>query len=98
MGQVRWTEQAAKDLDCIARYIAEDSPHHASLFVIDLLEAVERLRDFPELGRMVPEVSDPRIREIILGNYRAVYRLKGNDVEILTVHHGARLFDPSSIE
>ncbi len=98
MAEVRWTAQAAEDLDCIAQYIAKDSPHHASLFVANLLKAVERLASFPSSGRIVPEVNDPAIRETILGSYRLVYRVKEGVVVILTVHHGARLFDPSRIQ
>jgi len=46
------------------------------------------------LGRMVPEKNDPIIREIIFGNFRIVYRVKAKVVELLTIHHGARLLDP----
>jgi len=97
MAQVRWTPQAAGDLDGVADFIAEDSPHFAGLFVMDVLQAVERLTDFPELGRIVPEVGDRSIRELILGNYRIIYRLRGDAVEGLTVHHGARLLDPKKL-
>ena len=64
---------------------------------MDVLAAVERLVAFPYSGRTVPEVDDPLIREILLGNYRIVYRIAGEVVEILTVYHGARLLDPSSL-
>ena len=53
---------------------------------------------FPRSGRIVPEVGDPAIREILLGNYRIVYRIKSGAVEILAVHHGARLLDPSRLQ
>ncbi len=43
----------------------------------------------------MPELNDPAIREIILGNYRIVYRLRGNVVHILTVFHGARPLNSS---
>lgn len=42
-------------------------------------------------GRIVPEVGDAALREIVHGNYRIVYRLTREAVEIVTVHHGARL-------
>ena len=45
---------------------------------------------------MVPEIGDPIIREAILGNYRLVYRLKRDSIELLTVFHGSRLFNPSN--
>ncbi len=98
MAEVRWTLQAVKGIESIAEFIAEDSSHYARLFVIDVLEAVDRLVDFPKSGRVVPEVNDPDIREIILGNYRIAYRLKGESAEILTVYHGARLLDPSRLQ
>jgi toxin ParE1/3/4 len=97
MAQVRWTPQAADDLDAIAEFIARDSPHFAGLFAADILQTVGQLADFPESGRIVPEVGDRSIREIILGSYRIIYRRRSDVVEILTVHHGARLLDPKRL-
>jgi toxin ParE1/3/4 len=98
MAEIRWTPQAADDLDDIASFIAQDSPHYASLFVLDVLQAVERLNQFRELGRIVPETNDPAIRELIMGNYRIVYRLKFDTPEILTIYHGSRLLDPMRLK
>ena len=95
---MRWTPQAADDLEAITDFIAADSPHYASLFAMDGLAAVERLAALPCLGRIVPELNDARIREIPLGSYRIVYRVNDDLIEILTVHHGARLLDPSQLE
>jgi plasmid stabilization system protein ParE len=50
MAEVRWTPQAADDLDAIAEFIAKDSLHYSSLFVLDVLHAVERLAPFPQSG------------------------------------------------
>lgn len=94
MVEIRWTEQAADDLEAIAEFIASDSPHYASLFCIEVLAAVERLTIFPDRGRIVPEWSDPSIRELILGNYRIIYRRRGEIVELLSVYHSSRLLDP----
>jgi toxin ParE1/3/4 len=97
MAEVKWTPQAADDLEGITQFIAADSPYYASLFAMDVLAAVERLTVFPNSGRIVPEANHPAIREIILGSYRIVYRVKDEVVEILTVYHGARLLDPSRL-
>jgi len=64
---------------------------------MDVLVTVERLADFPNSGRVVLELKDPAIREILFGSYRIVYRVKGDLVEVLTVYHGARLLDPSRL-
>jgi plasmid stabilization system protein ParE len=64
----------------------------------ETLAVIERLAAFPRSGRVVPEVADERIREIIHGHYRIVYKTLNNDVVILTIIHGARLLPPSAIK
>lgn len=97
MAEVRWTPQAAEDLEAATDFIARDSRHYASLFAINLLKAVERLGYFPESGRIVPERNDPTIREVVFGNYRIVYRCRLTTVELLTIHHAARPLDLSKL-
>ena len=50
------------------------------------------------MGRAVPEFNDEVIREVIVGNYRVIYRVRADAVEILTVFHGARLLDVKDIQ
>ena len=50
------------------------------------------------MGRIVPEFGIENIREIIVGSYRVIYRIRDEDVQILTVHHGAQLLDARKIE
>lgn len=91
MVEVRWTLQAADDLETIAKFIAKDSCHYARLFVLEAFKSINQIAAFPYSGRVVPELADPSIRENILGNYRIVYRFRKGAVEILTIYHGARL-------
>ena len=92
MTQVLWAPQAIQDVEAIRAHVARDSTHYAALVVERIVEAVERLKDNPRSGRVVPELGDESIREVIHGNYRIVYRLRLDLVEIATVFHGARLF------
>ena len=92
MTQVVWAPQAIQDVEAIRAHVGRDSPHYADLLVQRLIAAVERLTDNPRSGRVVPELGDESIREVIHGNYRIVYRLRHDVVEIATVFHGARLF------
>jgi plasmid stabilization system protein ParE len=87
-----WSPSARLDLKDIAAFIAEDNPPAAERFVMSLLKAVEGLADFPESGRIVPELNDPAIREVIRKPCRIVYRVdhKGRTVEIARVWHSAR--------
>lgn len=87
-----WTSLAREDLREIVRYIARDNVAAARRVGGRILEAVEVLGRMPELGRMVPERDDPKIREIIRGNYRIVYRVcqAPRRIEIWRIWHGAR--------
>ncbi len=60
-------------MEAIAEFIAADSPHYASLFAIDVLAAVKRLADFPNSGKLLREINEPSIREILFGSYRIIY-------------------------
>ena len=91
MTQIVWSPQALRDIESIRMYIAEDSPRVAELVVGRIIQAVERLRNFPESGRKVPERNDPEIREVIVPPYRVVYRVRGGTVEIATVFRASRL-------
>jgi plasmid stabilization system protein ParE len=90
--KVIWAPQAIDDVEAIRAHVARDSTHYADLVVERIVAAVSRLEHHPRSGRVVPEVGDPDLREIIHGHYRIVYRLDPDAVEIATVFHGARLF------
>ena len=65
--------------------------HYARIFASQIVEKASVLESFPKVGRVVPESNREDTREILYGNYRIVYRLESDDVQILTVHHSARL-------
>jgi plasmid stabilization system protein ParE len=98
MAQVRWTLQAADDLEAICLFIARDATQVAVVFADRVLRATDRLASYPRLGRIVPELGIENIREIIVGSYRVIYRIRQDQVHLLTLHHGARLLDTSKIE
>ena len=87
-----WTPGAVRDLEQIHTYIAADTPRYADVVAARIVQAFERLEDFPHSGRVVPELRRDDVRELIQGAYRLVYRLRGDRAEILAIHHGARRF------
>ena len=92
MVEVRWTPQSLEDIENIAEYISNDSMKFAIIQVQDFFEAAEILENFPKAGRVVPELSNRDVRELIVGFYRLIYRIKSDRlVEILTVYHSRRL-------
>jgi addiction module RelE/StbE family toxin len=94
--KVRWTLQAADDLQSIYDFIGRDSPHYAQVVVEDILATIDRLERFPLMGRYVPERRREDLRELIKPPYRIVYRV-GEVIRILTIFRASRLF-PSSVE
>jgi toxin ParE1/3/4 len=92
--RIVWSEQALDDLEEIHGYIARNSPRYAAVVAGRLVAAVDRLRLDPESGRIVPELSDPAVREVIHGAYRLVYEWRVDVVEVLTVFRGSRQFPP----
>ena len=86
------TTQALHDLRSIASYIAQDDPEIAIRFGDALIDQALGLSSFPQMGRVVPEIGDPSIREIAWGNYRIVYRVRTDParIEVLRFWHGAR--------
>ena len=98
MAKLIWSEKAINDLEMIAEFIALDSLKYASLTVQKLYNYSKTLKKFPKSGRIVPELNDETIKELIAGNYRIIYSLKNPEkIEILTVHHSARNFPKSII-
>ena len=92
MVEIRWTKQALEDIDNIAEFIAKDSVKYAKIQVYRFFERTEILKLQPRSGRIVPEIGDEKIRELIMGNYRIIYRLvTDHRVDILTIHHSRRL-------
>jgi plasmid stabilization system protein ParE len=89
--RVIWTRGAVEDVEAVKAYVARDSVRYATLLAERIVAAVDRLELFPESGRVVPEVGDESLREVIYGSYRIVYRIKAESVEVVTVHHAARL-------
>ncbi|MGH7771218.1 MAG: type II toxin-antitoxin system RelE/ParE family toxin [Candidatus Binatia bacterium] len=71
-----WAPAARLDLKDLASYIASNNPTAARRFVRSLFQVVQRLPEFPESGRIVPEFNDAHIREVIRRPCRLVYRIK----------------------
>ncbi|TXI78631.1 MAG: type II toxin-antitoxin system RelE/ParE family toxin [Flavobacteriales bacterium] len=93
MAEVIFTAEAVRDIEEIHAYIAQDSVRYADRQVRLFYEEAERLALFPRGGRMVPEVQHFTVRELIIGNYRMMYRLLEPDVvEVMIIHHAKRRF------
>ena len=87
---IKWSPRAASHLEEICDYIAKDSKYYAALFAKKVVAIVKAIPQFPKAGRVVPEYNDVNLRERIYENYRIVYRVKEEIIEIVAICHGAR--------
>lgn len=87
-----WSPEAIEDIEAIAAYIERDSPWYAKSVASRLVDTAESIPEYPELGRIVPEIGDPSIRERLIYRYRVVYRLDEHRVLIVAVIHGRQDF------
>ena len=94
MATVYWSRRALGNLASIHEYWSDvASEQIAERLTSQLLDSVERLRDFPLSGRIVLESEGSDHREVIAGNYRVVYRLVGDEtVHIVMVVDGRQDF------
>ena len=93
-----WTKESLIKLQEIEEYISSDNPQAAIEFIDKLISLAESIPENPEKGRIVPELSITQIREISYKNYRIVYLLKKNSIEISTVFEGHRLLRKEEIK
>lgn len=85
--KLRWTPRALARLDKIAAYIARDNPARAVSFVRELRIKLDVLREH-QIGRPGRVYGT---KELVLHeHYVAVYRVKDDEVHILTVLHTAQ--------
>ncbi|MGE5606076.1 MAG: type II toxin-antitoxin system RelE/ParE family toxin [Bacteroidota bacterium] len=89
--QIRWSPKAIRGLQEICNYIEQDSEFYAVLFVKRIFNLINNLKEFPLSGRIVPEYYNPNLREKIFENYRIVYRIKEDVLEIVAICHGSKL-------
>lgn len=98
MVEVNWTDQSLEEIKSIAEFIAKDSPRYAEIQVERFFNRTEILHNNPHAGRIVPEVNDETIRELILGNYRIIYRIVSvKRIDILSVHHSMRRLESNPL-
>jgi toxin ParE1/3/4 len=89
---ISFADSAVRDLAEIRDwYTAQQIPHAGVQMIEDIVSATERLADFPESGRIVPEFGIVNLREVIYPPFRIVYRLDAIRVRIVRVWRSERL-------
>lgn len=91
--KIEWTKRALADLYDIYEFIAKDSKRYAQIQIEDIQNAVLNLNRFPMMGHHLPEFPHLPYREILVGNYRVLYRFEKEkgQVLVMSIVHGRRL-------
>jgi plasmid stabilization system protein ParE len=74
--KIVWTELAVNDLKEIFEYISEDSFRYANLTINRIYQTTQILSISPLIGKIVQELNDFFIKELLAGNYRIIYKIK----------------------
>lgn len=94
---IRYTLQARQQLHAIHSYIADDDPKVALNYLNRIKKGIERLADFPFLGKVNPTFDTPSIREWVVLGYKIIYQAGPSDIIILAIYKHLD-FDESKIQ
>jgi len=70
--------------------VERDSRQAARRLTDRIFHATRQLEQFPRVGRLTASDDHFEIREIYVQQFRVMYRVRSERVDILTVVHGAR--------
>ena len=72
--KIEWSVRSRTDLRELKNYIGQDSPYYERRFIARIIANVEKLADFPDVGRKVPEAEEREgVRELIFQSYRIIH-------------------------
>lgn len=95
--RIVWSPLALSRVRQEVVYISRDRPGAARAWAEGIFEAVKRLSDLPESGRVLPELGRSDVRELIYRSHRVIYRFSEEAILILTIRHSRRLLDLSEL-
>ena len=90
--KVMMSDPALGDVEGIETFLSDKSPARAKKLTKEIFARARSLAVFPRRGRMIPEIEDDCLRELIVGDYRVMYEIDDDNgiVEVLAVLHGRR--------
>ena len=84
--RVTLADSAVRDLeDIVAHYEEKGVPDVGADLVAEIVDRIETLSHHPDIGRIVPEFENTRLREIIHAPFRIVYRRNSEMVRVIRI-------------
>lgn len=85
--KVAWSYVALGNLIETNKYISSENPEAARKVINDIFETGNKIKEFPNKGRIVPEIRRNNVREVFCLEYRIIYRIESRRIFILTIRH-----------
>lgn len=86
---IKIRQRAKRELKSIRRYISKDSTFYANKTVDEIIERIQMLIYFPEIGKQI-KINHTMVRQIIYKSYRIFYQVNSNNIYILSIFHHSR--------
>ncbi|WP_136080451.1 type II toxin-antitoxin system RelE/ParE family toxin [Pontiella desulfatans] len=96
--KIQWSPLSIDRISEISDYIAQDSPMAAERWVHAIFDRVEQVKDFSKSGQPVPEINRKDLRQLVIANYRIIYRIESTIISILTVRHCRQILPDEDID
>jgi plasmid stabilization system protein ParE len=87
---LRWTERAVLHLEALVDHVSLTSPVYAEGIVSRIDQRLQLACTHPEIGKVVVEVQDSALRELVVPPYRIFYRIRTDAIEVLAIVHERR--------
>ena len=91
--ELAWSEAAVDDLRVLRQTLGRDSVPHADRTRDRIFESIARAAAFPRLGRVVAEVADESVRELLLRTLRVIYQIADGRIIVLGLVEGGRAIE-----
>jgi len=92
---IRFANSARAEINDILAFIALDNPATAAKFAAKIQKALDRLLEFPNSGRLIPEEPKSRVRELVIpSSIRVFFRVDGEVIRVLHVMRAEQAFPP----
>ena len=85
MPKVVWTDKCLQRIEEISDYIELDSKKNAEQFIKEIFDKEEMLKNNPKIGKIAPDYELEEYRQIIIRNYRLVYKIDGKYLNMITI-------------
>lgn len=93
MSTIAWSEPALDDVTALRKWLARDSKPLSDSVVETIFNAIETVVPFPRIGRVVSEVGDDTVRELLFRTFRIVYKVTADGIVVLGILYGGRPSD-----